>query len=206
MPKRKIVIKVPAAPQAYVMPVPPPYDGFMEKRLSTMTEEEWLGMNRPTSLPVIGDGRTSRGDDVSFDDLDLRTDIEKATEPAIWEAIDSDFLEHLSELPAPVDLDNPDLSNESVQVLLIAVWSELKSWRRQPTPEVIAKAVGLAIARTRGERGIKHPRDLAKEVRVRPQTFFKVLNVATAEIERLGLREGLGNSGTYSQDVGDKET
>jgi hypothetical protein len=102
------------------------------------------------------------------------------------------LLEYLSEESRPADI---DMSGETTKILLVAVWNELRAWKKSPSPEVIAQAVGLAIARVRGEQGLKHPRDLAKEVRVRPQTFFRVLNIAEAEIARLELSGGLRESG-----------
>jgi len=124
------------------------------------------------------------------------SDLEKAAAPLAEEAIGLDLIESSSfdEPNAPVELGVTAQGEETL--LLIGVMNGLKSWKKAPKPEVIAQAVTLAIARVRGTSDLKHPRDLAKEVKVRPQTLFKVLNLAESEIVRQGLTNALKKTGT----------
>ena len=199
MTKKITIITVPAASQAYVMPDEPDVDELTDEELEALPEAEQEKLWQKKYSIVGEDGfntNSDRGDGdddgIDWDNLDLRTDTEKAAAPIIEAAGVADLLEHMTEESRPVDV---DLSGETTKTLLVAVWHELRGWKKQPKPEVIAKAVGLAIAKARGEKGLKHPRDLAKEVSVRPKTFFQVLNIADAEIARLGLSNDLRENG-----------
>lgn len=229
MARKKISLVCIADPQAYVAPAEPCFDDMTGDEIDALSDNEYGRMVRlsaarnladhgPDHVPGMG-GVGSILDNFVFDDeLDLlllgddwewnsRSETEKAAAPIIERALVDDLMDEddgvgLSEERRPIDLDG---SGEAVKTLLVAVWVELRSWRRRPKPEVIAKVVGLAIATARGERGLKHPRDLAKEVGVRYQTFNQVLGIANAEIDRLGLGDGLKKTGTYNEDDGEEQ-
>ena len=222
MSKKKITFELPPVPQAYVAPAEPCLDDMTADEIAALSDDEYdrmvglrVARNLADLVPDEGGARFLLDDFVFDDELDLqllgewdsRSEIEKAAAPVIERAHVADLLDEddgggLSEERRPIDL---DVSGEAAKSILVAVWIELQGWRRPPKPEVIAKAVGLAIAATRGESGLKHPRDLAKEVGVRYQTFNRVLGIANAEIGRLGLGDGLKKTGTYNEDDGEEQ-
>ncbi|HXQ72689.1 MAG TPA: hypothetical protein VN844_19485 [Pyrinomonadaceae bacterium] len=88
--------------------------------------------------------------------------------------------------------------------LIIAVTTSLNRLRRPPKAEAIAAGIGLAISMVRRVRGVKHPRDIAKDVGVRAQTLHQIKNLALSEIQRLSLTSILSGGsdekpGTYNQ-------
>jgi hypothetical protein len=83
-----------------------------------------------------------------------------------------------------------EFKRESMTLLAVAVALEVARWPGRPLrAEVIAAGICLAVAKARRERNVKHPRDMAKDVRVRPKTMFAIMNFASQEIQRLNLEE-----------------
>lgn len=113
-------------------------------------------------------------------------------------AAKAEYVDFLSNTPHNIENNGVELDaaafRDAIETLVIAVWGEVRQWKKQPKAEVIAKAAGLALALARGERGVKHPRDLAKEVSVKYETFLKVLSIAKAEEARLCLAADLSPS------------
>ena len=75
----------------------------------------------------------------------------------------------------------------AVHRLTLGVWAAVLKWPKPPKARVLAAGICLALTHFWHVRGIKHPRNIAKEHRVRPKTLFAIRRVALAEIERIGL-------------------
>lgn len=206
--KSRVTLELLSAPQAYVMPdeqdiSDADYDAMPEEaRAKYLTREVQAMVARfvpDYDTDPVQDAIESEEFRQLFDGMDEddwltlgASEIEKAAASVIAEAVQADFEREVS--PGAVPPVEIDSRQEALKLLLIAVWGEVSQWKRPPKPEAIAAGVGVAVAQVRGERGVKHPRDIAKEARVRAQTLHRIKNVALQEIQRLSLRFDLSGS------------
>lgn len=195
MKKRRVVITSSMAPAAFVAPVRhEPTDAEFDAMTETELDE-YCKRHAPVGKDGMADGWggppwDNGGDDGDALDEDwawsLATDAEKAAAPSIDAAIDADFQDTVPHGDAVEGVTFDDRA-DSAEQLTLAVAVRVNRWKKPPKPEVIVAAVGLALAYYQGIKGVKHPRDIAKQVRVRPQTLFKVRKIALELIHESGL-------------------
>jgi hypothetical protein len=207
--KAPITTVVQAQPQAYVMP---DETELSDAELSALSEEErerymdrfirraGIPLHDLNSDPVqdaIESEHHRSFDEMEKDDLaySVATETEKAAATIILAAEYSDFVRETPHEQVAYGVEIV-ASDEATKLLVIAVTVEVGRWTKPPKAEAVAHGIGLAIAKIRGEQGVKHPRDIAKEVGVRAQTLHRIKNVALQEIQRLGLKGDLIETGS----------
>lgn len=189
------------APKAYVMPDEPEVtDADIEAMTDSELETYFDRVHRyepkydtdPVQDAIESEEFHQWFDGMTEEDFDGLTAsaIEKAAAPLIAEAIRADFIRETPFDSAPYGMEI-DSDQEAMKLLMLAVTVEVNRWKKPPKAEVTAAGIGLALAYIRKERGIKHTRDIAKEVGVRPQTLFQVRKLTLMEIQRLNFASDL---------------
>lgn len=198
-----------AKPRAYVMPdLPEPtaselaqmsareYQSYIYRKADIYPPEKYP---LPGSEWDIDEFEAGGAYDDEYDDDDTGPIDDRATELYL-----QDWRRNVAHDPSEgygVEIEG---DRDAMLQLIIAVTTSLNRLRRPPKAEAIAAGIGLAISMVRRVRGVKHPRDIAKDVGVRAQTLHQIKNLAISEIQRLSLTSTLSGGGdeepgTYNQ-------
>lgn len=210
--KPRATIELPASPQAYVMPDEPEPT---KAELDQMSDDQYRsyvyrkeGIYPPDKYPLPGSewdtdeftvGAQSYNDDGDNKDFDSGPIDDRVTAMYL-----QDWRRNVSHDPSEGYGVEVTSDRDALMQLMIAVTTELNRRRKPPKAKATATGIGLAISMIRHEKGVKHPRDLAKEIGVRAQTLHQIKNLALQQIQRLNLLSALVGAGpedpgTYNQ-------